>query len=363
MISITSKSLRLCAGAVLLLALVIYMTGCSPFYVMRAAYEQGKLIAAREDIAAVIADPRTTPETRQKLSIVVEAREFSKTLALTPGDSFTMYADIGRDAASWVVVASRKDSFTLKTWWFPIVGSVPYKGYFDKEDAIEEAKELAEDGYETWVRGADAFSTLGWFNDPVLSTTLRNDQVQIANTVIHEILHSTVWIPNYVEFNESLANFVAYEGNLMFFEAQLEKCDVHNQTCRETTLKQIEQARYSRDREYEIAEVVQALYSDLDTLYTSSATMDEKLSKREEVFKRHVQPLRERYPNLKILTSVNNAEVIQLKIYLTKLHSFLMAFQQDRRDWAAFLKRIEEIKLGAEDGKEPYQMLEGSKAL
>ena len=106
------------------------LSGCSPTYVIRAAYEESKILINREDIPDVIADPATSLDEQAKLLKVVAAREFAKNLGLNPQDSFTTYSRVDRDILAWVVVGSKPDAFALHTWWFPIVGSVPYKGFF-----------------------------------------------------------------------------------------------------------------------------------------------------------------------------------------------------------------------------------------
>src|SRR5690606_33281988 len=113
-----------------------------------------------------------------------------------------------------------------------IVGSVPYKGFFEKEDAEHAAQKLELAGFETWVRGTDAFSTLGWFDDPVLSTTLSNSIPSIVDTVIHESVHSTVWIKGRVDFNESLANFIGGQGAYQFFKEKYELCQSEDPGCK-----------------------------------------------------------------------------------------------------------------------------------
>src|SRR5262249_41115176 len=106
------------------------------------------------------------------------------------------------------------------TWWFPIVGRVPYRAYFDESDARQLADELEDDGYDTWVRPAIAFSTLGWFDDPLLSHLLSHDGGLLADVLIHELLHNTIYLPSQVAFNESFATFVGGRGSIAFFAAQ-----------------------------------------------------------------------------------------------------------------------------------------------
>lgn len=325
----------------LLLPIVLLLTACSPGYVLRAAYEQTKILAARENIEAVVAQPDTTPAEREKLQLVIEAREFAKTIGLDPGGSFTKYTRINRDVLSWVVVGSKKDSFTLAAWWFPFVGTVPYKGFWEKEDAVAQAKELEGEDYETWVRGTDAYSTLGWFNDPVLSTMLRREPHDIVNTVIHESTHSTVWVKNHVDFNESLANFVGNEGAILFYEKKKELCP--DEPCRVAATTMIEKTRQERARDLELSVLLMALRDELDALYTSNASYEEKLSRREEIFEHHIAPLRIRFPGMKTLQKINNAEIVQLILYMTRLETFNALFQSSGRSIEHFMEKIRSI--------------------
>lgn len=194
------------------------LSACSPGYVLRAGWEETKILAARKPIHDVVHDTATPVDVREKLRLVQDAREFAaRELALEPGNSFTSYVELERDTLLMVVNAAPEFALTWKTWWFPIVGRMPYKGYFDFEDAFGEAAKLRELGYDTWVRPTGAFSTLGWLPDPLLSTTLRADSIGIVETVIHEVTHSTFFPKGQARFNESFANFVGHRGAIEFF--------------------------------------------------------------------------------------------------------------------------------------------------
>src|SRR5690606_12700456 len=148
----------------------------------------------------------------------LQARDFADhALDLNVGESYTTYSWVESDTLLLVVTASEKVRFRAHTWWFPIVGHVPYKGFFNFDAARAEAQRLETQGYDVQVRPSSAFSTLGWFNDPVLNTLLRYDDVSLAGTVIHELLHNTIYIPSRISFNESFANFVGERGAIEFF--------------------------------------------------------------------------------------------------------------------------------------------------
>jgi predicted aminopeptidase len=336
-------------------ALLVALGGCSPFYVMRAAYEEGKILLNRKAIAAAIESPQTPEDERQKLRLVLEARDFATEMGLTPGASFTKYTHVDKDTLAWVLVASKPDSFSLHTWWFPIVGRVPYKGFFERSDADAAATKLEHRGYESWVRGTEAISTLGWFNDPVLSTTLRHEPMRIVNTVIHETLHATVWIPNQVEFNESLANFVGGKGMAQFYSAKLRSC---KENCAEASTA-AQSACRALQSDMQVAQSVEALYTELNALYSGSATREEKLSLREEVFARHTEALRGAFPKMTALKKINNAELIQLKLYMTKLMYFEALYQKLGGSWAPFLLAMRDIAnaVGKDASKDPFELV------
>jgi len=190
-------------------------------YLVRAAWAEGWILARRRRITAVIADPRTPPEIRAKLELVTAARQFAAdSLGLRVKGSFTMYTQLQHDTLVLVLAAAYRDRLVPVTWWFPIVGSVPYKGYFDPRQALAARADLERRGFDAFVRPSPAFSTLGWFNDPVVSPTLEADSLELANTVIHELTHNTFYAAGQATFNESLANFVGSRGAEQFFRAR-----------------------------------------------------------------------------------------------------------------------------------------------
>ena len=215
------RSLRRITGAtavLLAVALGITPTGC---YISRAAYEEARILSRRTAITTLVADSATDPTLRAKLSLVQEARRFAvDSLALTAGKSFTAYSRLDRDTLVLVVSAAYRDRLAPKTWWFPVVGRFPYKGFFDFPGALRTAESLRNDGFDVTVGPSSAFSTLGWFNDPLVSTTVKADSVTLVNTVLHELLHNTFFAKGQVSFNESFATFVGARGVEHFFRAR-----------------------------------------------------------------------------------------------------------------------------------------------
>ena len=163
----------------------------------------GKILAHRHPISA----------DRAKLRLVLETRAFAvDSLGLPARDAFTQFSQLDHDTLVLVLSGAWRDRLQPVTWWFPVVGRVPYRGYFDFAEAQRAERALAASGYDTYLRPSPAFSTLGFFNDPLLSTTLHEDSVDIANTVIHELTHNRFYASGQAVFNESFASFAGAKG-------------------------------------------------------------------------------------------------------------------------------------------------------
>lgn len=300
---------------IVLLSIIFCTSACSPTYVLKAGYEESKILLSRKKIENVIADKKTDYITKQKLTAVLEAREFSKTIGLNPKNSYKYYTELDKDVLSWLLMASKKDAFELYTWWFPIVGTVPYKGFFSLEDAKNAAIELEEKGFETFIRPVEAYSTLGWFSDPILSTTLKNEEPQIVNTVIHEIFHNSFWYKNDVAKNESLANWTGLNGSINFYKNKITN-EIKNGTINPETKKKYNKSIYNLKREKDLSIIINSLHSKLKEIYESDKTTEDKLKIKSELFSSHIKQIRDDYPELKLLNKVNNAELMQLVVYL-----------------------------------------------
>jgi predicted aminopeptidase len=206
------------AAAAVVLFLGVTPMGC---YISRAAYEEARILARRQPIPKLVARESTEPALRAKLAMVLEARQFAvDSLRLDAEESFTSFSQLDRDTLVLVVSAAYRDRLARKTWWFPVVGSFPYKGFFDFAEAQRTAQQLRDEGFDVTVGPSSAFSTLGWFNDPLVSTTVKADSVTLVNTVLHELLHTTFFAKGQVSFNESFATFVGGRGAEHFFRAK-----------------------------------------------------------------------------------------------------------------------------------------------
>ncbi len=179
----------------------------------QAARGQIEILAKREDIAEVIADPATAPELRERLGTVLEIRDFAASaMGLPDSRSYTLYADLGRDAPLWNVVATPAYSVTPETWCYPLVGCLAYRGFFKRARAQELAAEMSGDGFDVAVFPATAYSTLGWFADPVLDSMLDLDDAALAELIFHELTHEMLYVSGDTAFSEAFATFVGRLG-------------------------------------------------------------------------------------------------------------------------------------------------------
>ncbi len=208
---------------VVVLLLALGASGCSAGYVLRAGYEEAKILWRREPIADVLRRPDLDPDVRRKMETVLAAREFAIGLGFDVDGSFGTLSYSDREENIFVVTAAERVALEPYTWWFPIVGRVPYKGYFDPERARAETADLERRGYDTYLRSAAAFSTLGWFADPLLRHQLRHEEEYLVDLVLHELYHGTFYVHGKAAFNESLATFAGHRGAIAFFRAHPER--------------------------------------------------------------------------------------------------------------------------------------------
>jgi predicted aminopeptidase len=278
---------------------------------------------------------------RAKLRLVLDARAFAAdSVRLTVEESFTTYSRLDRDTLVLVLSGAYRDRLRPKTWWFPVVGRVPYKGYFDFGAARRGAKALADDGFDVYLRPASAFSTLGWFNDPLLPTTLRADSIDLANTVIHEVTHTTFYAPGQAVFNESFANFVGARGAAWFFRA------------RGDTLSAAESDRRWDDEKL-MARFWDRLYRTVDSTFEAhpggdSAAVNVRVALRDSIYRAARVVLVDSVgPQLRTIdrrylerVKLDNAALLARRIYATDLEVFDQVWVREGGDLRRAIARI-----------------------
>ena len=322
-------------------------------YLSRAGWEEAKILRARQPITRLVADSaRVRPAVRAKLALVLDARRFAAdSVGLRVDDSFTQYTQLERDTLVLVLSGAHRDRLAMHTWWFPVVGRVPYKGYFDYDAARGAARRLRDREFDVALRPAAAFSTLGWFNDPLLSTTLALDSIGLANTVIHEVTHSTFYAPGQAVFNESFANFVGARGAEWFFASRGQAGAV-------------DAARKDWQNDLVLSAFWTRVYTELDSAF--KAHPDDRAARlraREAAYARARQRLRaEVAPRLANYpagwadrVALDNASLLSRRVYLTDLWLFDAVYEREGRDLKRTIARV--IALARSQPKEPYAAL------
>jgi predicted aminopeptidase len=329
------------------------LTGCETGYIAHAAYEESLLLWRRKPIDAVLARGDLPPQLRARLQTVLKVRAFaSDRLGLNVGDAYTSISEVDKGAIAWVVMAAPRDSLEPYTWWFPIVGRIPYRGYFNQEHADAEAAEMEQRGYDTMVRPAVAFSSLGFFNDPLLSNLLRLDRVELAGVIIHELFHRTYFLASDVMFDESAATYVGSAGAIKFFEATEGADSADAESARAVLDADLKFARFLND---EAGRLVQ--------LYQSRLPRKEILKRRVTLFAAINADYAKLKPHLSGLERfdldkqpINNAVLINYLIYFHDLDSFAKLDHIYAGNLHDTIKAI--IALAESDRDNPFEPIE-----
>lgn len=286
-------------------------------YLSRAGIEETRILTSRVPISRVASDPNTPPELRAQAKLVLDVRYFAATLGLEAGETYTSYSDVGRDTLLLVLTASPKNCICPVTWKYPVAGRVPYKGFFNFAAAHRMAADYAARGYDVNLRPSAAFSTLGWFNDPLLSTALTADSLELAATVFHEIAHNTLWVKGATDFNESFAQWVAYHAAQAFFMSR-----------HDTTIAQRADARWQDEQH--LGEYYRLLMGRLDSLYALKLPSAQNDSGRNVIARWSRDTLTLGFgPLMKTYNvgrpaerPINNAALIGVRLYRTNLDLF-----------------------------------------
>lgn len=336
-----------------ILAVTLFFTfllsGCSPFYILRAAYEEGKILWRREPIEEVLQKSDLDTEKREKLKLVLAVREYARdVLKLNVGGSYGSYSYVDREALSYVLTAAPKTDLTPYTWWFLFVGRVPYKGFFSEEAAKTEAESFHAQGYDTYIRPTPAFSTLGWFDDPLLAHLLRYDKITLAEVIFHELFHNTLFISRSVDFNESLANFIGNRAAILFFRDRYGDGSPEHQ-----------RAIRAWEEELEFSAFIAQVARSLKELYGRDVAEEEKLKLREEIFSRSKEEWSHRIAGRPAhrfrgysQQQLNNAVIAHSLLYLKNLDLFESLYEAQGKDLA---RVVELISQSINNSGDPYE--------
>jgi predicted aminopeptidase len=239
------------------------------------------------DSGGVSDDAGAAEKTARFVERVYEIRRFAVELGLKESANYTRYVELDRNYLAAVVSACAPDSFTRHEWWFPVLGKLPYKGFFDVEGARRERETLEKKGLDVWVRGVDAFSTLGWFKDPLYSYMRDYSDYRLADLLIHELLHATVYISGQSQFNEELAEFVGSEGARLYIEQKYGGESPEYQAIFDSEADSRTYVAYLR-----------GLIGELERVYTSDIPREEKLAHKARIIRESQERFERDYDTL-----------------------------------------------------------------
>jgi predicted aminopeptidase len=307
-------------------------------YVVQASFGQLELFGKARPIGELVGNRRTDVRTRVLLEEVRHIRRFASSHGLTPGGSYRNYVPLNRSAVVWFLAASKPLSLEPKLWHFPVVGSFPYTGWFDAREARKIAAMLRRQGWETFLRPVSAYSTGGWFRDPVVSSMFspREDALRtLANVLLHELTHANILMNDQSTYNESIASFV---GDTMAEQYLLERFGPDSA---ELVAYRLELAE-DRRRGARMA----AAYEELDTLYRSNVPDADKLARKRQL-------LAALDAELELPYRPNNATLLGFKTYNAGLPEFDALYQACEQEWPRFFAAVR--TLDAKDFPEPQE--------
>ena len=314
------------------------LTGCETLgFYHQAAMGQWQVMRARVSVDEYLQDATRAPEIKAKLKMVQSVLEFAESdLGLEVGNRYSSYSELDRDYVVWNVFAAQPLSVAGVEWCYPFVGCAPYRGYFSEEAAHSFAADLEQDGLQTFVGGVPAYSTLGWFDDPLLSTFLIWPEPDVAALLIHELAHSRVWLDGDVTFNESFATAVAQIGMEAFYVARDER--------------EVYEEWLARGEDWrEMKAMLVNLKSQLEQIFTSVQSDREKQIASEAAyygFRSLYQARREhlgagRFDRL-VNETVNNAYLVSVGTYEDYVPAFVCLFDRSS-GWSEFYSEVERL--------------------
>ncbi len=324
-----------------MLLFALLLGGCATLqFYGQAVRGQWQLLHARTSIDALLSDAQTDPQTVFQLNLSQRIIGFAQSqLGLAADGRYSSFVALDRPYVVWNVFAAPEYSVEGLQWCYPFIGCAPYQGYFNEEMALRAAQRFARQGYETYVGGVPAYSTLGWFDDPLLSSFIHWPEADLANLLIHELAHSRVWVRGDVAFNESFAEFVGNEGLRAWFVAQ-------------NDMATLQQWRKKRAAWFLFRDFVMTAKAQLQAVYeeTAQAALEVKQQRKSETL-RALQACYEHHRELLgggrydplMADGFNNAFLVSVGTYADYLPGFAGLFAEVGEDWPAFFTAVEEL--------------------
>jgi predicted aminopeptidase len=330
-----------------LLLLLLLLVGCVSAcneelrYLLQQAPGQIAILLHREKIATMLENPDLDPEARRKLELVLDVKRYAEDrIGLVHNQNYSVYTQIDRDAVVYTLSACPPLSFQAKTWKFPVVGEAPYLGFFKKADGEKKKARLEAEGYDVYLRPAGAYSMLGIASDPIYSPLLKLNDAELANLVVHELSHATIWVPGQVEFDESVALFIGNEGSLEYLEKRFG-----------ADADPVRYALGANEDDKTFSVFLSGLYQELDQLYQSDLSDAGKLERKAEIiaagrrrFREEVLPRMKTDDYRRFPESVlNNASILQRKLYYKDVSLYYRVFDAHHRELRATVDFFKEI--------------------
>jgi len=315
-------------------------TGCSTVaYYSQAVAGQCQILVGQKPIATMMDDPNVSTDLRRQLQLVLKLRLFARDeLKMNPAGNYLRYRALDRKFALWVVYAAPEFDTELKSWWYPVVGRFTTRGFFKESAARAYAKRLEGKALDIYVGGASAYSTLGWFDDPVLSTFINYSETELANLIFHELAHHHLFLPGDATFNESFATAVAEIGVARWLEIQ------HDAAKRDEYLAQRKRAREFNEMLFEARE-------ELRKMYASDKTAIQKRKSKAQIIdqlKSRIMELSQADPLNKHLANwtkrrINNALLGATAVYYRQVPAFINLFENNNEDFSAFFEAVKNL--------------------
>ncbi|UCD71966.1 MAG: aminopeptidase [Syntrophobacterales bacterium] len=332
---------------------VVLLSGCSTAaYVIRLGFGQTKVFLCSRSNEAIFRDPSISQETKDRINFVLEVKQYAEErLGLKKTGNYSRYYKVNSQGLLYLISACPKDSLNPYQWNFPIVGRMSYKGFFSLREAEREKEKLEEAGFDTCLRGVRAYSTLGWFKDPIFSSMLNQNKVIIAQIVIHELTHTTVFIEDHLDFNEQMATFVGDQGAIDFFSERYGKYSPdYLDACN------------MRDDDLIFGKFIEGICSDLKLLYSRGLSRKKKLELREVIFREAKERFRDLLVKLKTPLylsfedeGLNNAVLLSYWQYVGRLGVFKGLYNSLGEDLGEMVAFLKDVKRSGEDPMEFVQ--------
>ncbi len=307
--------------------LSFFLSGC---YLTKQSYHHFKIIWNTIPLKSAITE-ETDPQKKELLALVEEVLQFSEeVLKLKTKGNYRKYYQTEKKSISFAVSASPVLKLEAYRWWFPILGKVDYKGFFVLEDAQKEAQKLQQKNYGVWISPVPAYSTLGWFDDPVVSPMLLYGKYNLINTLIHEATHSTLYLKNETTLNEQLASFVAKIGSEQFLRRQGKEGE-----------KLLLEQRQRQKKHRLFSKLMNDTYKKAEMIYQDDTSEKQKSNLKKQLFENTKKEILKIYPQAsKRFLKLNNARLLQFQRYNENNPTFENVWLSSGKDWNEFWKKV-----------------------